>query len=48
MRSYVGYMGPFPGEAMAGKLDFAPGAIPPPDSLGEKSRITASTSVCRE
>jgi hypothetical protein len=48
MRSYVGYMGPFSGEALAGKLDFAPGAIPPADSFGEKSRITASTTVCKE
>lgn len=48
MRAYVGYLGPFSAEALAGKLDFAPGALQPPGNLGEKVQIVATNKVCQE
>jgi hypothetical protein len=46
MRAYVAYLGPFSPEAVAGKLDFAAGAITPPGTSGEKLRILATNKVC--
>lgn len=46
MRAYVAYLGPFSPEAVAGKLDFAAGALAPPGTSGEKLRILATDKVC--
>jgi hypothetical protein len=48
MRGYVGYLGPLPLYAVAGSLDFAPGAIEPPGTAGEKLRVVATTKVCKQ
>jgi len=48
MRSYVGYLGPLPGDALAGNLDFAPGALQPPGTAGEKLRVLAASTVCSQ
>jgi hypothetical protein len=49
MRGYVGYLGPLPASAVAGALDFAPGAISSPaGNAGEKLRVIGATKVCEQ
>lgn len=48
MRGYVGYLGPLPADAVAGALDFAPGAIEAPGTGGEKLRVLGASKVCKQ
>lgn len=46
MRAYVAYLGPFSADAVAGKLDFAAGALAAPGTSGEKLRVLGTSKVC--